>query len=256
MSYKASAWAVEQRVGDPTAKLLLLTLAEAAGIDAPECWPKRKTLADRIEASEDTVDRKLKQLASLGLVTIQKRKAADGNLPNIYRLNIERGPQIAGTSPQIAGTLPAQPCGDTSPHSSAAQKGHGETSLNPSGVAPVPGASQEPPKGGEHRAFFELWHTAFLENFGDRYAFTARDAATVKRLLKSTERPADELVAIARQAWAASSDRRRAFACGSAASIAGFAAGYNRILTELKGLGRIEAPSATTVEPGVREGLG
>jgi len=112
VSFKASAWAVEQRVGDPIAKLLLLTLAEAAGIENQSCYPSNKTLADRIEASEDTVTRKMKVLVDGGFIRVERRNRPDGSrTSNLYIVNVDHPkPQPAATPPHSCAATPPHSC--------------------------------------------------------------------------------------------------------------------------------------------------
>ena len=101
MSFKATAWAVEQTVGDMAAKFLLLTLAESASSEDFKCWPSIATLSRRIEASEDTVARKMKILVSLGLVIIEKRARPDGSqTSNCYQLVLDAPPANSGPPPR------------------------------------------------------------------------------------------------------------------------------------------------------------
>lgn len=131
MSFKASAWAVDQKVGNSTAKLLLLTLAEAASIEDASCYPSRATLADRIESSVDTVDRMVRVLADRGFISISKRHRPNGSdSSNVYTINLNREPQIA--APAIQPVVPgrAAPMRPPQPHSYAAP--HSRT-----GAAPI-----------------------------------------------------------------------------------------------------------------------
>ena len=66
MSWQATAWAVKQTAGSPSAKLLLLTLANYADADGC-CWPSQEVLAVDTEQSVDTVQRRLKKLIDAGL---------------------------------------------------------------------------------------------------------------------------------------------------------------------------------------------
>lgn len=102
MSWQATAWAARQQTGSPSAKLTLLALAnyaDAAGM----CWPTQETLAVDTEQSVDTVQRRLKQLATQGLIRIEKRKGSRGQWTRrIYFLNMSVAeitePQFAARS--------------------------------------------------------------------------------------------------------------------------------------------------------------
>jgi len=39
MSFRHMAWAMETKIGDPLAKLLLVALADRADKDTGQCWP-------------------------------------------------------------------------------------------------------------------------------------------------------------------------------------------------------------------------
>lgn len=67
MSYKASAWALEQNTGTPWRKAVLNMLAYRAG-DFGECYPSQGTLAADLEMSVDTIARRLVELADAGFI--------------------------------------------------------------------------------------------------------------------------------------------------------------------------------------------
>lgn len=240
MSFQATAWAVEQRVGDPTAKLLLLTIAEAADIEHAECWPAVSTLARRIEASESTTKRKLALLESRGLLRITQRRLPGGrSQTNIYTLKV--GVQVE-PHPGGEGFTALNPGGV---HSS--DRGEGFTALNPKQSkdekvrekdSPAEPAS---PKA-EHptQVFIRLWHEAFEQTFGDAYVMTGgKDGVAAKQLLRSTELSPEDLMEVARAAWASKGDRRRCFHCSSAMTIAGFRSAFVSIREELQSAGKV-----------------
>lgn len=67
MSVQAVTWALAQRTGSPSAKAVLLALANYAGASG-ESFPKQERLADETEQSVDSVQRRLKELVALGLI--------------------------------------------------------------------------------------------------------------------------------------------------------------------------------------------
>lgn len=86
MSIQAVAWAIDQRVGDPTLKVLLIAIANYAN-DVWECWPFQATLAYDTEISDRTVRRGLEKLKDMGFIEIVPRKRADGsNGSNLIRI--------------------------------------------------------------------------------------------------------------------------------------------------------------------------
>jgi Helix-turn-helix domain len=67
MSIEAVAWALNVKMPDAIAKLLLVGIANHAG-DTDEAWPSKATLARYVEASPRTVIRKLHVLEEAGLI--------------------------------------------------------------------------------------------------------------------------------------------------------------------------------------------
>jgi Helix-turn-helix domain len=86
MSVHATSAVWKTRVGDSSAKLVLLKLADNAN-DAGVAWPSRQTLARECEMSEKTVDRKLEFLVDAGLISKHVRHTPKGRqTSNLYRL--------------------------------------------------------------------------------------------------------------------------------------------------------------------------
>jgi len=97
--------------------------------------------------------------------------------------------------------------------------------------------------------FVEKWFEAFQETFGDRYPMTGgKDGSAAKRLVNGTGLSPEELVAIARKAWA-NRTNPKCFHCKMSTSIAGFASKFVEIKIELRGTGQIASA------PGELEGL-
>ncbi|MBX3751928.1 MAG: helix-turn-helix domain-containing protein, partial [Opitutaceae bacterium] len=78
MSWKASAWAKEQRLGSPAAKSILMCLADSADADTAACWPSQARLAEDAEVSERTAREWLQRLEEWGLIERQRRNRASG----------------------------------------------------------------------------------------------------------------------------------------------------------------------------------
>ena len=68
MSFKHMAWAMEVRVGDPLAKLLLVALADRADKERGQCWPSLSRLCEDTEMSKASVTRRLSYLEQQGFV--------------------------------------------------------------------------------------------------------------------------------------------------------------------------------------------
>ena len=67
MSIEATAWALHQRCPTPTAKLVLLGLANHAHADGTGAWPSVETLAGYADCDRRTVQRSLRALEKEGL---------------------------------------------------------------------------------------------------------------------------------------------------------------------------------------------
>lgn len=68
MSIKALTWAFEQRLDDPTAKLVLLGIADKYNDDRGFSWPSVQRLAEMADCTERTVSRKISFLEELGYI--------------------------------------------------------------------------------------------------------------------------------------------------------------------------------------------
>lgn len=89
MSIEAVAWALNVRVKDPMAKLVLIALANHANHDN-WCYPSRKRISEYAECSLDTVDRRIGYLMKIGLVQKERRNSDRGDqTSNYYYLNVE-----------------------------------------------------------------------------------------------------------------------------------------------------------------------
>jgi hypothetical protein len=102
MSIPAINWAWKQRVGKPSAKLVLAALADYASEDG-KCWPSLRTLATRTELSRDTVLRAIRFLKSKNLIIVIRRGTGKSALSNLYQLNYkpERLESVKGSAELI-----------------------------------------------------------------------------------------------------------------------------------------------------------
>lgn|SRR5262249_3877083 len=89
MSFQATNWAFRQQVGKPSAKLVLVALAEHADADG-KCWPSLRSIAARTELSRDTVVRAIRLLKSKGFIRVVHRHNGRSPSSNMYYLNCER----------------------------------------------------------------------------------------------------------------------------------------------------------------------
>lgn len=78
MSWQASAWAKEQRLGSPAAKSILLCLADYANPETAACWPSQERLAADAEVSERTAREWLQRLEDWGLISRERRTKPNG----------------------------------------------------------------------------------------------------------------------------------------------------------------------------------
>lgn len=79
MSWKASAWAKEQRLGSPSAKSILMCLADYADPDGIiKGWASQSELSASAEVSERTAREWLQRLEEWGLVERQRQQRPNG----------------------------------------------------------------------------------------------------------------------------------------------------------------------------------
>ncbi|WP_315920416.1 helix-turn-helix domain-containing protein [Mesorhizobium sp. SP-1A] len=79
MSWKASAWAKDQRLGSPSAKSILMCLADYADPDGLiKGWASQSDLAEAAEVSERTAREWLQRLEDWGLVERQRQQRPSG----------------------------------------------------------------------------------------------------------------------------------------------------------------------------------
>lgn len=90
MSIRAITWAMEQKTGSPTTKLVLMKLADNAN-DEGLCWPAQSTIARHCEIDRSTVNRHIKRLVELGLIEVEQRTQDGVKLPNVYHLKLKKG---------------------------------------------------------------------------------------------------------------------------------------------------------------------
>ena len=96
MSIAALNWAWQQPCDNPTAKLVLLALADKAN-DEGECWPSMGHVADLAGVSSRQVSNHLNSLEGLGLLSRTRQRRQDGTLGRyVYRLIIHRKPVTSG----------------------------------------------------------------------------------------------------------------------------------------------------------------
>ena len=98
MSTHAMSWALRQDLEDHLLARLLAVLGDFANTSAV-AWPSVATLAERVHASARTVQRRLAQLARLGLISVAKQHDRHGRQrSNLYRLNLFRARVTGATA--------------------------------------------------------------------------------------------------------------------------------------------------------------
>ena len=107
MSIDALNWAWDQACPNPTAKLVLMALADHANADG-ECWPSMKKIAGRSQISSRQVSTHITALMELGLVEKAGRRRHGGQYRGWdYRLNIQRKSGTSGSTVPVTSGSPA-----------------------------------------------------------------------------------------------------------------------------------------------------
>ena len=88
------AWIIRAGVSDRALRLFI-----ALGMYANqqhEAFPSRRTLANDLRSSPDSVDRAVKELAAIGALDVESRRDSAGDrTTNLYRLKFSEPPQVA-----------------------------------------------------------------------------------------------------------------------------------------------------------------
>ena len=109
MSIEALNWAWKQTCPNPTAKLVLMALADHANSDG-ECWPAMKRIAELSGISARQVSTHIVTLESLGYVTRGKRRRYEGQLRGWeYRVNMRQEATSGSTLPVASGSAAQVP---------------------------------------------------------------------------------------------------------------------------------------------------
>ncbi|GBU17242.1 MULTISPECIES: helix-turn-helix domain-containing protein [Methylobacterium] len=142
MSIQALNLIMRTHIGDGVAKLVAIVLADYADPTTGEAWPKVESLAERCSQAPRTVQRKLKELAGLGIIAIEPQYRGRKQVANKYRiLGVGDDPRRTGRGDRIDAGEPAPATGDTQsplPENEAA----GVTDGHPRGDGPdTPGVT-------------------------------------------------------------------------------------------------------------------
>lgn len=87
MSFQAINWAYKAKTGSPSAKSVLVCLAQYANRECL-CWPSITRLAADTELDERTVQRALRRLETIGLVSVTQRRRGRISQSSIYQINV------------------------------------------------------------------------------------------------------------------------------------------------------------------------
>lgn len=188
MSVQLLSWAYEQRLGSPTEKAVLLSLANASNHHTGRCDPSVLRIAHETELGESTVRKALCSLEEKGLISRDRKRRSDGTL-GTYSFVF---PHL------LAASNPPLPDSASPPLPDSAQEP--EVNLEPR--EKPNGFSRENPISDEKRARprNELWD-ALTDVFGEA---TTRTAQTLRGKVCSSltaARASPEDVAIRVRAW-------------------------------------------------------
>lgn len=99
MSFRHMAWAMETKIGDPLAKLLLVALADRADKDTGQCWPSLARLCEDTEMSMATVTRRLHYLEEQRFIQREQRDQKS----TLYTLSLtERTLSLSERTPSLS----------------------------------------------------------------------------------------------------------------------------------------------------------
>ena len=112
MSHIASYWAIQQIGISPTAKLVLMVLADYHNSETGGCFPSKAALAEKCCCTERTVLNAIQELEEAGLITSVSRQDANGRQrSNQYLLNVQisggEGEKFSGG--RVKNTTPLEP---------------------------------------------------------------------------------------------------------------------------------------------------
>lgn len=115
MAGKIVGWAFAQTCFNPTSKLILVKLADAASTTQAYTWLSVSRISRETELAERTIRKHLGLLQQLGLIRIDRRMHGHRQTSNGYRLAFDDTPAQGSSKrvPQIQGIAASQaviPC--------------------------------------------------------------------------------------------------------------------------------------------------
>jgi len=115
MSVQAITWALSVRAGSPSAKCVLLALANYAN-KYGQCWPSQERLAAETDQSVDSVQRRIKDLENRNLIArLDRGRRCGKSAVTIYSL------RMPGCEAQDRNNTEPVACRRTNPQSAAPQ---------------------------------------------------------------------------------------------------------------------------------------
>jgi hypothetical protein len=160
MSGKVVGWAFEQKTRTPTAKLILVKLADNANEDG-YCWPSVSLIVKHTGLSERAVRENLRHLEADGLIRVDERMTKRGQASNAYQLAIEGNAYVA-------------------PYAPAAGDGVQQVQRPPAMGAPIPCSRCTPIEGTVNEPSLNLPPVVNADR--NARAFEARVASLMKKL--------------------------------------------------------------------------
>jgi hypothetical protein len=188
VSIQAVAWAMSQKVGSPTGKILLLCLANYAD-DEWKCWPSQSTISEETEVSERATRDWLEKLEAAGFISRSRRTRKDGSrTSDMIHLNVGNRPEPGRKS------LPAKSAGrpGTTSRGTRHQLPGNEPSLEPlvessslpSGAAPNAGG------GGVFQKLWDQWPEKDRPDFREAAKTIFEKLSSADRVSATTHAPA------------------------------------------------------------------
>lgn len=185
MSVQAISWAVAQRCGNPSGKMVLYVLANYAN-SAGECWPSTESIANESELSIRSVLTWLQKLADLGLISIERRKTSTGTqLTNKYRLHMAEIPVKVAPADDadgnfIGGKNQEHPHAEFAPGDEAAGCNSLQSRVQ---MTAEPGAAAAPkpliePSENHQSARETISHLEFLEHYPRKHDYSTAQVRT------------------------------------------------------------------------------
>ena len=173
MSGRVVGWAYRQKTGSPTAKAVLVKIAENANEEG-EAWPSIDRMVRETELSRRTVLLKLRELEELGLIRTEHTRNGQRQGVNHYWLAYNsQGASDASENSQGASDAPQGASGASVRVQDVHPNRHREPSKNRQGDSP-------PDDGDELDADFELWWKLVPRKAGKGQARKAYRAARKK----------------------------------------------------------------------------